>query len=162
MAWLLAGCGWRRNAPLMISDAICGGASSTSGYVALRAGRFRRKATSALMPCSPLPEFLRCYDRPAAVSRLRGGAALVAECGRVPLTEPEHLDGPSRLGPARSRRALSRIPVRGRALVRSNALPCPKADEPLSGGDRDALEEGRRALDADDTVSDYELRNRAC
>lgn len=34
-----------------------------------------------------------------------------------------------------------------------------KADEPLSGGDRDALEEVRHALDAGDVVSDRQLRD---
>ena len=49
----------------------------------------------------------------------------------------------------------------GHPFVRA-LFAAPEADEPLSGGDRDALEEGRRALDAGDTVSDCELRNRAC
>ncbi len=49
----------------------------------------------------------------------------------------------------------------GHPFVRALSL-APEADEPLSGGGRYALEEGRRALDAGDTVSDRELRNRAC
>ena len=39
------------------------------------------------------------------------------------------------------------------ALIRA-----PKAAEPLSGEDHEALEERRRALEADDCVSDRELR----
>ena len=46
----------------------------------------------------------------------------------------------------------------GHPFVRTLFL-APEADEPLSGEDRDALEEGRRALDAGDTVSDRELRD---
>ena len=46
----------------------------------------------------------------------------------------------------------------GHPFVRA-LFTAPEADEPLSGGDRDALEEGRRALDAGDTVSDCELRD---
>ncbi len=49
----------------------------------------------------------------------------------------------------------------GHPFVRA-LFTAPEADEPLSHGDRDALEEGRRALDAGDTVSDRELRSRAC
>ena len=39
------------------------------------------------------------------------------------------------------------------ALIRA-----PEAAEPLSGEDHEALEEGRRALEAEDCVSDRELR----
>ena len=46
----------------------------------------------------------------------------------------------------------------GHPFVRA-LFAAPEADEPLSGGDRGALEEGRRALDAGDTVSDRELRD---
>ena len=71
----------------------------------------------------------------------------------------------------RARFAAAEVPVAERYLeflsgtghpfVRA-PFAAPEADEPLSGGDRDALEEGRRALDAGDTVSDCELRDRAC
>ena len=46
----------------------------------------------------------------------------------------------------------------GHPLVRV-LFTAPEADEPLSAGDRKALDEGRRALDAGDTVSDRELRD---
>ncbi len=46
----------------------------------------------------------------------------------------------------------------GHPFVRA-LFAAPEADEPLSGGDRDALEEGRRALASGDTVSDRELRD---
>jgi len=51
--------------------------------------------------------------------------------------------------------------VSGHPFVRA-LFAAPEADEPLSGGDRDALDEGRCALDAGDTVSDRELRDQAC
>ena len=55
-------------------------------------------------------------------------------------------------------RYLEFLAVSGHPFVRA-LFAAPEADEPLSGGDRGALEEGRRALDAGDTVSDRELRD---
>ena len=45
----------------------------------------------------------------------------------------------------------------GHPFVRA-LLDAPESAEPLSEGDREALDEGRRALEAGDTVSDEELR----
>ena len=45
----------------------------------------------------------------------------------------------------------------GDAFVQA-LMRAPEAAEPLSGEDHEALEEGRRALEADDCVSDRELR----
>ena len=46
----------------------------------------------------------------------------------------------------------------GDAFVQA-LMRAPEAAEPLSDEDHDALEEGRRALEADDCVSDRELRS---
>ena len=45
----------------------------------------------------------------------------------------------------------------GDAFVQA-LMKAPEASEPLSGEDHEALEEGRRALEAGDCVSDRELR----
>jgi hypothetical protein len=54
-------------------------------------------------------------------------------------------------------RNLEYLVKQGDPLVRA-LMHAPASDEPLSDEDRKALEEGRRALDDGDVVSDEELR----
>lgn len=54
-------------------------------------------------------------------------------------------------------RYLEFLSEHGHPFVRT-LVNAPEASEPLSDADREALEEGRRALEAGDVVSDHELR----
>ena len=54
-------------------------------------------------------------------------------------------------------RYLEFLSAQGHSLVRA-LLNAPELTEPLSDGDREALDEGRRALQMGDVVSDAEMR----